>query len=136
MSRLSGRPPPAPASTVSQGRCRPPSSIFEYTQSIVSTRLYRSITGSRTTGDSSGGEVQTLSYTNSTSANNNMEHICSTIADTKQYKLHPLNHNHLTPPPTLAYATGLVRSFGSLVRIQNISLWRNTFLCGTECAVL
>ena len=58
MSRLSGRPPPAPASTVSQGRCRPPSSIFEYTQSIVSTCLYRSITGSRTTGDNSGGEWQ------------------------------------------------------------------------------
>ena len=34
MSRLSGRPPPAPASTVSQGRCRPPSSIFGYTQSM------------------------------------------------------------------------------------------------------
>ena len=44
---------PPPPSTYSQGRCRPPSSIFEYTQSIVST-LYHSITGSRTTADNSG----------------------------------------------------------------------------------
>ena len=41
MSRLSGRPPPAPASTVSQGRCRPPSSIFGAVQaSVIYIRIH------------------------------------------------------------------------------------------------